>query len=374
MDSEDELQEDSQVNREHQQRDKWQVVMARDARFDGAFVFGVRSTGIYCRPSCPSRRPRRQQVVFFSQPDAAERAGFRPCRRCRPHEANGQDPMVDKVREICRTIDANPDETFTLSDLAADVGGSPYHLLRVFKRVMGITPRQYSDARRLARLKKHLKEKTNVTEAMYEAGYGSSRALYERAPAALGMTPDEYRRGGEGARIRYTIVNCPEGPGGSLGRILLAATERGVCRVTMGKRDDELETALKSEYPAAEIHRDDSGLKDWRTALAKHLDGQQPQLNLPLDLKASAFQLKVWEALKAIPYGKTRTYSEVARAVGQPKAARAVGHACATNPVAVIIPCHRVVQTGGGLGGYGWGLERKRILLEAEKGKARLKL
>lgn len=282
--------------------------------------------------------------------------------------------MVEKVREICRTMDANPDERFTLPALAAGAGGSPYHLQRVFKRVMGVTPRQYSDAKRLARLKKNLKEKTNVTEAMYEAGYGSSRALYERAPSALGMTPGAYRRGGEGAKIRYTVVKCLDGPGGSLGRLLLAATERGVCRVTMGEQDAELEAGLRSEYPAAEIQRDDAGLRDWSTALSGHLAGHAPRLNLPLDLKASAFQLKVWEALKAIPYGTTRTYSEVARAVGQPKAARAVGHACATNPVAVIIPCHRVVQTGGGLGGYGWGLKRKRILLDAERGTAKLKL
>jgi len=362
------------VNRDQGQQNQWQVVLARDARYDGAFVFAVRSTGIYCRPLCPSRRPRRQQVIFFPHPDAAERAGFRPCRRCRPHEAHALDPMVEKVREICRTIDANPDETFTLSALAAGVGGSPYHLQRVFKRVMGVTPRQYGDAKRLARLKKNLKEKTNVTEAMYDAGYGSSRALYERAPSALGMTPGAYRRGGEGAKIRYTIVKCPEGRGGSLGRLLLAATERGVCRVTMGEHDDALEAGLKSEYPAAEIQRDDAGLRDWSAALSAHLAGHELRLNLPLDLKASAFQLKVWEALKAIPYGTTRTYSEVARAVGQPKAARAVGHACATNPVAVIIPCHRVVQTGGGLGGYGWGLKRKRILLDGEKAAVQLKL
>jgi len=355
------------VNRDQGRDDKWQVVLARDHRFDGAFVFAVRSTGIYCRPSCPSRRPRKQQVLFFPRPEAAERAGFRPCRRCRPREANVGDPMLDKVREICRYIDAHPDEAITLPNLAAGVGGSPYHLQRTFKRVMGVTPRQYRDARRLARLKTNLKEKTNVTEAMYEAGYGSSRALYERAPSALGMTPGEYRRGGEGARIRYTIVKCPVSPAGSLGRLLLAATDRGVCRVTMGERDEGLEAGLRGEYPAAEIERDDAGLKDWSAAVFRHLDGHQPRLNLPLDLKASAFQLKVWEALKAIPYGTTRSYGEIARAVGRPKGARAVGHACATNPVAVIIPCHRVVQTGGGLGGYGWGLKRKQVLLEAEK-------
>ncbi len=360
-----------EVNRNqhrHQPGDKkWQVVLARDARFDGAFVFAVRSTGIYCRPSCPSRRPLRQHVVFFALPEAAERAGFRACRRCCPRELELSDPAVDKVREICRTLDAHPDERITLTDLAAGMGGSPYHLQRTFKRVMGITPRQYADARRLSRLKIHLKEKNNVTEAMYEAGYGSSRSLYERAPSELGMTPATYRRGGEGARIRYTILKCPVGPAGSLGRLLLASTDRGICRVTMGERTDELGAGLRNEFPAAEIKRDDSGLQEWSAAVLRHLEGHQPDLDLPLDIKASAFQRKVWEALQAIPYGKTRSYGEIARAVGRPKGARAVGHACGTNPVAVVIPCHRVIQQNGSLGGYGWGLKRKEILLANEK-------
>jgi AraC family transcriptional regulator of adaptative response/methylated-DNA-[protein]-cysteine methyltransferase len=357
------------MDRKHQRKqhdNRWQSVLARDSRLDGAFVFAVRSTGIYCRPSCPSRRPGRQQVVFFSVPEAAENAGFRACRRCRPREANAGNPAVNKVREICRTIDAHPDETITLQDLATRLGGSPYHLQRTFKRVMGITPRQYADTRRLTRLKNNLKEKTNVTEAMYEAGYGSSRSLYERAHSELGMTPGSYARGGPGARIRYTVLKCPMGLSGSLGRLLLAATEQGVCRVAMGDREDALEAGLRAEYPAAEILRDDSGLQDWASAVRTHLNGDQPHLNLPVDIKASAFQRKVWEALKSIPYGKTRSYGEVARAIGQPKAARAVGRACATNPVAVLIPCHRVIQANGSLGGYAWGLDRKQVLLAKE--------
>jgi AraC family transcriptional regulator, regulatory protein of adaptative response / methylated-DNA-[protein]-cysteine methyltransferase len=355
----------------HKPRDKkWEVVLARDPRFDGAFVFAVRSTGVYCRPSCPSRRPHRQHVIFFSLPEAAERAGFRACRRCRPGEMNSRHPAADKVREVCRAIDEHPDGTLTLTELATRMGGSPYHLQRTFKRIMGITPRQYADARRLARLKKNLKEKNNVTEAMYEAGYGSSRSLYERAPEKLGMTPATYRRGGEGARIRFTVLKCPAGPQGSLGRLLLAATERGVCRVTMGERADELEAGLREEFPAAEIKRDDSGLQEWGAAVLRHLEGHQPQLDLPLDIQASAFQRKVWEALQAIPYGKTRSYGDIARAVGRPKGARAVGHACGTNPVAVVIPCHRVIQQNGSLGGFGWGLKRKEILLAGEKSAA----
>ena len=350
---------------------RWQVVLARDGRFDGAFVFAVRSTGIYCRPSCPSRRPHRQHVVFFSLPEAAERAGFRACRRCQPSEISATDPAIEKVRAICRILDVHSEEAITLSGLAARLGGSPYHLQRIFKRVMGLTPRQYANARRLARLKKSLKEKNNVTEAMYEAGYGSSRSLYERAPSELGMTPAAYRRGGEGTRISFTIVKCPAGPAGSLGRLLLASTERGICRVTMGERADVLESGLRSEYPAADIHRDDQRLKDWGTAVLRHLQGDQPNLKLPLDLRASVFQRKVWEALQTIPYGKTRSYGEIARAVGQPKAARAVGHACATNPVAVVIPCHRVIQQNGSLGGYAWGLKRKQALLAKEKAASR---
>lgn len=357
---------------QHQLRDKkWEVVLARDRRFDGAFVFAVRSTGIYCRPSCPSRRPNRRHVVFFIRPEAAERAGFRACRRCRPGETNPNQPATAKVREICRAIDAHSEGTLTLAELAARAGGSPYHLQRTFKRIMGITPRQYADARRLARLKTNLKEKTNVTEAMYDAGYGSSRSLYERAPEKLGMTPATYRRGGQGVRIRFTVLQCPAGPQGSLGRLLLAATDRGVCRVTMGERAAELEAGLRHEYPAAEITRDDSGLQEWSAAVFRHLEGHQPNLDLPLDIQASAFQRKVWEALQAIPYGKTRSYGEIARAVGKPKGARAVGNACGTNPVAVVIPCHRVIQQNGSLGGFGWGLKRKEILLAAEKSAAK---
>ena len=346
---------------------RWQVVMARDARYDGSFVFAVRSTGIYCRPSCPSRRPNRRQVVFFALPEAAERAGFRACRRCRPGEKKSEPSAAGKVREICRAIDEHPDETVTLSSLAAQVGGSPFHLQRTFKRVMGITPRQYADARRLARLKKNLKEKNNVTEAMYESGYGSSRSLYERGPEKLGMTPAAYRRGRGRRAIRFTVLKCPSGPVGSLGRLLLAATERGICRVTMGENAEELEAGLRHEFPAARIKRDDAGLQEWRDAVLHHLEGHQPALDLPLDIQASAFQRKVWEALRAIPYGKTKSYGEIAREVGKPKGARAVGNACGTNPVAVVIPCHRVIQQNGSLGGFGWGLKRKQILLASEK-------
>lgn len=341
---------------------RWERVLARDGRMDGAFVYAVRSTGIYCRPSCPSRRPERRKVVFFAAAEAAERAGFRPCRRCRPDRANSQ---FERIRLACRFIDEHPDDTITLGVLASALHMSPFHLQRTFKRLMGVTPRQYASARRANRLKTILKEKNNVTEALYEAGYGSSSRLYERAPERLGMTPGTYRRGGEGARIGYTIVHC------SVGRLLLAATARGVCRISMGEDDGALEKDLRNEYPAAEIRRDANGLRRWASRVVEHLKGEQPDLDLPIDVRATAFQWRVWEALRAIPYGGTRSYSEVARGIGQPKAARAVARACATNPVAIAVPCHRVVRNDGSMGGYRWGIERKKLLLEKERSRRR---
>ncbi len=336
---------------------RWQSVLARDAEADGAFVYAVRTTGIYCRPICPSRRPRREHVAFFALPAAAEQSGFRACRRCHPEQAIIRDPQVDVVQRICRAIAANPEEPPTLASLGAAVGLSPYHMQRTFKRVMGITPRQYADACRMNRLKDELRKGEAVTSALYGAGYGSPSRLYERAPAQLGMTPAVYRRGGAGMQMHYTVVPCP------LGLLLVAATERGICAITLGDTDDALADGLKREYPAAEIARDAFGLDRAVEAIIRHLHGQEPHLDLPLDVQATAFQWRVWEALQAIPYGSTRSYGEIARAIGQPTAARAVAQACATNRVALAIPCHRVVREGGDLGGYRWGVERKRTLL-----------
>jgi AraC family transcriptional regulator of adaptative response/methylated-DNA-[protein]-cysteine methyltransferase len=341
----------------------WQAVLARDASRDGTFVYAVRSTGVYCRPSCPARQPRRRQVVFYPVPEVAERCGYRACRRCRPAGAGG-DPQVEVVRRTCRHIEANLEGALTLADLGAQAGLSPAHLQRVFKRVTGISPRQYADACRLGRLKARLKERRTVTMALYEAGYGSSSRLYERAAAQLGMTPATYRHGGRDVAIRYTAADCP------LGRLLLAATERGVCAVYLGDADVALEAELKREYPAARVARDDEGLRGWLGELLDHLGGEQPHLELPLDVRATAFQWRVWQELRAIPYGSTRTYREVAEALGRPTAARAVARACATNPVSVLIPCHRVVRGDGELGGYRWGLGRKQALLEREKAGA----
>ena len=337
----------------------WRATLARDARWDGRFVFAARSTRIYCRPSCPARRPARRQVVFFPLPEAAERAGFRPCRRCRPQEAPGS-PSLELVRRVCRAIETGLEEPLTLRALGAHVGVSPGHLQRTFTRLMGITPREYADARRLDRLKVHLREGQNVTPALYGAGYGASSRLYEKAAAQLGMTPGTYRRGGKGMKISYTIVNSP------LGRLLVAATERGICMVSLGDSAVALEAALRHEYPSTEIQRDASGFAPWVTAIVRYLNGRQPNLNLPLDVQATAFQRRVWEELRRIPYGRTRSYKQVAQAIGRPSAVRAVARACATNPVSVVIPCHRVLRADGGLGGYRWGLERKRALLERE--------
>ena len=355
---------------------RWQAVLARDGRFDGVFVYAVRSTGIYCRPSCPSRRPRREQAIFFPAPDAAEQAGFRPCRRCQPRETGLRHPHAELVDRVCRAIDARmkagSEERLNLEALSAEVGASSYHLQRTFKRIMGITPREYVDARRLGQLKARLKEGKDVTTALYDAGYGSSSRLYERASAQLGMTPGTYRGGGRDVRIRYTIADCP------LGRLLVGATERGVSAVSLGDSDAPLEAALREEYPHAQLERESirsndrkaaSGLARAVRAIVAHLEGSRPRLNLPLDLEATAFQRRVWQQLGAIPYGSTRSYSDVARAIGRPKAVRAVARACATNPACIVIPCHRVVRTDGGLGGYRWGIGRKRKLLEKESRK-----
>lgn len=339
----------------------WQAVMTRDEELDGVFVYAVRSTRVYCRPSCPSRRPKREQVLFFVRPEAAEEAGFRACKRCRPREASSREEQVALVQQLCTYIEKHFERQVTLTDLGEQVHLSPYHLQRMFKRVMGITPRQYAEAYRMEQFKTRLKEGETVTTALFDAGYSSSSRLYERVPGQLGMTPVTYRKGGAGMHIRYTIVNSP------LGRLLVAATERGICSVCLGDDDAPLETALRGEYSAAEIQRDEAELSEEVNALLRYLRGQQPYLDLPVDVQATAFQWRVWQELRAIPYGSTRSYSEIAQAIGQPRARRAVARACATNPAALVIPCHRVVRENGDLGGYRWGVERKRRLLEQEQ-------
>ncbi len=341
-----------------------QAVMARDKGADGVFVYGVRTTGIYCRPSCGSRRPSPAHIRLFDLPEAAERAGFRACKRCRPNEAAAQDKQIAAVRQACAVIEACLDAELsgppTLEELSGQVGLSRYHLQRLFTRLLGVSPKQYANARRLARLKAHLQAGGGIAGAVYAAGYGSSSRVYEHAGAELGMTPGIYAKGGKGAEIAYTIADCP------LGRLLVAGTTRGVCAVYLGDDDAVLIQALRTEYPAAEIAPEVGGLGDWLGVLIAYLEGRTPHPALPLDIQGTAFQRRVWQELIAIPRGETRTYGEIARRLGCAKAARAVGHACATNPVSLIIPCHRVLGRDGSLHGYRWGLDRKQALLERE--------
>ncbi|MCA1553215.1 MAG: bifunctional DNA-binding transcriptional regulator/O6-methylguanine-DNA methyltransferase Ada [Chloroflexi bacterium] len=337
----------------------WQAVLARDVRADDVFVYAVRSTKIYCRPSCPSRRPRREQVEFFAEPDAAERAGYRACRRCRPRESTGGQP--EWVARACAYIESHLDEPLTLDVLSRTFHLSASHLQRTFKRATGLTPREYAHARRLAQFKARVKDGERITDALYDAGFSSSSRLYERASSQLGMTPTTYRNGGEGVEIQYDIVDS------ALGRLMVAATAKGICFVSLGDEDAALERALRAEYPAAHVKRESAPLRGWLEPIVRYVDGEPLTFDLPLDVHATEFQRRVWQRLQAIPYGSTRTYSEIARALGNPKANRAVAQACATNPVSLVIPCHRVVRSDGGLGGYRWGLERKQKLLEQER-------
>jgi AraC family transcriptional regulator, regulatory protein of adaptative response / methylated-DNA-[protein]-cysteine methyltransferase len=339
---------------------RWRAVLARDKTADALFVYAVQSTGVFCRPSCPSRRPRPDRVAFYDSAEEARHAGYRACKRCRPDALSPADPWIEKVRRATVYL-ANVDGHPSLAKLASRLGGSPYHLQRNFKRLVGVSPREYAEACRLKKVKHHLKQGEAVTAAMMDAGYGSTSRFYERAVPKLGMSPSAYRKGGVGMDIRYAIVDSP------LGRLLVASTKRGVCTVALGTADAALTRTLGREYPAASIVADSGGLSKWTTAILVHLDGRRPRLDLPLDVQATAFQWLVWQALAAIPYGETRTYGEVAQSIGRPRAVRAVAHACATNPVALAIPCHRVVPSAGGAGGYRWGASRKKAILAREQ-------
>jgi AraC family transcriptional regulator of adaptative response/methylated-DNA-[protein]-cysteine methyltransferase len=337
---------------------KWSLVLARDAGADGRFVYAVKSTGVFCRPSCPSRRPRRQNVEFFDSPMQAQQAGYRPCRRCQPLESNLQ---AQKIEAACRYIDRNLDVTLTLTAISRHVAVSPFHFQRVFKRLLGISPRQYQQAKRAGKFRQALLSQGRVTDAIYEAGYSSSSRAYESVPAQLGMTPSAFQRKGANVAIRYTVAAT------ELGKLLIATTERGVCSVRFGASDAALLRELKQEFAAAEIHRDDDGLKPLATQVTQLLSGTSAPSNIPVDIQGTAFQQMVWQELRRIPAGETRTYADVARAIRRPKAARAVANACASNPVALVVPCHRVVQKNGSLEGYRWGARRKAALLGKEQ-------
>jgi AraC family transcriptional regulator of adaptative response/methylated-DNA-[protein]-cysteine methyltransferase len=338
----------------------WHAVLERDRRYDGLFVYAVRSTGVYCRPSCPSRRPRPEQVEFFEQPKAAESAGYRSCRRCRPTE-NGTSELSANITKVARFIDQAIEDTPTLERLAQLVDMSPFHLQRTFKQALGISPRQYAELRRFLRFRTRLQKGDDVTTAMYNAGFNSPSRLYEHSTSALGMTPSVYRAGGPGQKIHFATADTV------LGRMLVAATDHGVCAVRFGDSSATLEKELRQEFPQAEIAADDKRLASFVKDISRLAEGKPAAHDIPIDIRHTAFQSKVWQALRRIEPGKTKSYQEVAREIGDPKAVRAVARACATNPVALVIPCHRVVRSDGNLSGYRWGAGRKRQILEGEK-------
>jgi AraC family transcriptional regulator of adaptative response/methylated-DNA-[protein]-cysteine methyltransferase len=341
----------------------WTAFEARDAGADGTFVVAVLSTGIYCKPSCPARRPKRENVRFYPVAEAAEQAGYRACKRCRPERTEAANPRLAAIRKAARLID-EADAIPTLTMLGRAVGISPHHLQRLFTELVGVSPRAYGEAKRVARLKADLKKGEPVAQAMYGAGYGSASRLYENAKAELGMTPARYRKGGVGEAVRFAIRKSP------LDLLLVAATERGVCMIALGDDEAKLAKALEAEFPEASFSRDESGLGTYVEPIVRHLAGKLPHLDLPLDVRATAFQRRVWQELQRIPSGQTASYQDIAKRIGNPRAVRAVANACASNPVALVVPCHRVVRTDGDSGGYRWGPKRKQALLARERREA----
>ena len=338
----------------------WRALSTRDSRYDGSFVYAVRSTGVYCRPSCASRKAHPHQVVFFSSPREAANAGFRACLRCKPDEIN---PIVAKVAKISAYMDAHPEGPLTLKTLSERFGVSPYHLQKSFKRIMGVTPRQYAEGARLNKLKEQLRRGDSLRRSAYDAGISSTGWLYGDKGMKLGMEASAYKKGGLGKRISYSVVPC------SLGYLLVAGTVMGVCMVGVGDSESAMLSALKKEYPRATLARQPNKISRWVRAVIDYTEGRGDARlrQLPLEIQATAFQRRVWNELRSIPAGSTRTYSQIAESLGQPRAVRAVARACATNPVALVVPCHRVVGKDGSMTGYRWGVERKRALLQIEE-------
>ncbi len=339
----------------------WQATVQRDSRADGMFVFAVRSTHVYCRPSCPARRPLRRNTIFFRNPQDAENQGFRPCRRCRPKNL---DESTQLVQRVAAALWDPTEDSVRLGSLASQIRVSPGKLRRAFRRVTGLAPKEFEQALRLQRFKKMLRDGSSITEALYACGYGSSSRLYEKAGAQLGMTPASYRKGGENMKIGYAIATT------SLGKVLVASTSRGVSAVYLGENEKTMAEELHNEYPKAEIERAGHEHDNWVAEIVRRAEGSAPSAELPLDVQATAFQRKVWQELQKIPRGATRTYTQVANALGRPRAVRAVARACATNPVSIVVPCHRVIRGDGTLAGYRWGLQRKQKLLEREAASA----
>ena len=343
---------------------RWREVVARDARADGRFVYSVRTTGVYCRPSCGSRRARPENVRFHASAADAERAGFRPCLRCQPSQPPLAQRQAALVTAACRRIE-HAESAPRLAELACDAGLSPFHFHRVFKAVTGLTPRAYAAAHRGRRLRERLADRDaaatgSVTDAIYDAGFNSSARAYEATDAVLGMTPATYRAGGTAMRIRFAVGEC------SLGSILVAQSDRGLCAILLGDDPDALLRDLQDRFPKATLLAGDAAFERVVATVVGTVEAPRLGLDLPLDVRGTAFQQRVWQALRTIPPGATASYAEIARRIGAPSAVRAVAGACAANPLAVAIPCHRVVRTDGGLSGYRWGIERKRTLLERE--------
>lgn len=341
--------------------EKWQAVKARDKTADGRFYYSVATTGIYCRPACGARLPRRENIAFHANRDAAEAAGFRPCKRCRPDSTPGWQARACMVADACRFIE-QAEIPRSLKQVAAHARLSPHHFHRIFKEVTGVTPKAYATSHRTSAVKGSLKAAGTITEAIHDAGYNASSRFYEKAGSFLGMSPRIYKAGGKGQKIRYTVRPC------SLGLMLVAATDKGICMLQFGDRHDSLRTELLLDFPAAELTVGDATFDAWAdAALALVETGAQPESALPLDIQGTAFQQKVWQTLQAIPPGQTISYKQVAEQIGKPDAARAIARACADNRIAVAVPCHRVVRSNGALSGYRWGVERKRALLEREE-------
>lgn len=337
----------------------WQAVQKRDHRFDGKFYYSVATTGVYCRPSCPARPAKRENVAFHATCQQAEAAGFRPCKRCKPNEASQHDRYATKVAEACRLIET-AEEAPLLEELADLVGLSPYHFHRVFKSVAGVTPKAYTVAHRRKRLRENLKRSSTVTEAIHAAGFNSSGRFYADSTAALGMTPSDFRAGGANAEIRFAVGRC------SLGSILVATSAKGIAAILLGDDPETLVHDLEDRFPKAKLIGGDREFEEIMAKVVGLVEAPETGLDLPLDMRGTAFQHRVWQALREIPSGTTVTYTEIAERIGMPKAVRAVAAACAANKIAIAIPCHRVVRNDGSLSGYRWGVDRKRALIARE--------
>ena len=343
---------------------RWKALLHREQRADGAFLYAVKSTGVYCRPTCPSRLPKRENVVFFTSFPAAEAAGFRPCKRCSPRDTSAREHHLKAIIRACKLIEGS-EEHPRLGHLAAAVGLSSSHFHRLFKEIVGVTPTEYARAVRMDRLRNGLTQGSSITQTIYEAGFASTSRFYEGSKNMLGMTPGTYRNGAAGFRIRVAVAKS------FLGWVLVAATNRGICSIDLGDAPQSLLEGLRLRFPKAEVCQDDSGFAEWVSRVVAFIGAPASGFDLPLDIQGTAFQQRVWRALQGIPPGSTKSYAEIAAQIGKPTATRAVGRACASNRLAVVIPCHRAVRSDGGLGGYRWGTERKLQLLEREAKQSR---